>query len=77
NKDNTNQEISRGGLSSVGKVTSEDFLVALNFTEKYDWVVFNPQIGGGYTLGESHLEKDLNFEITDSYRENRDIEESD
>ncbi|WP_348225243.1 AAA family ATPase [Vibrio parahaemolyticus] len=77
NKDNTNQEISRGGLSSVGKVTSEDFLVALNFTEKYDWVVFNPQVGGGYTLGESHLEKDLNFEITDSYRENRDIEESD
>ena len=77
NTDNTNQGIAVGGLSSVGKVTSEDFLVALNFTGKYDWVVFNPQMGGGYTLGESHLEKDLNFKITDSYRKNRDIEESD
>ena len=77
NTDNTNQEIAAGGLSSVGKVTNEDVLVALNFTEKYDWVVFNPQIGGGYTLGESHLKMDLTLEITDYYKENHDIEESD
>lgn len=56
NNQKTNQSISLGNSS---KITQYDFLKSLPFSERFDWVVFNPQIGGGYIDGDSKLEQSI------------------
>jgi len=53
NTDKTNQDIM---ISRFSRVESFDFLGDLDLQGKFDLVVFNPQIGGGYEDGESNLE---------------------
>lgn len=63
NTDKTNQLIA---LETISKVTNEDFLKGLSTSERYDWVVFNPQIGGGYSDGESGLESGAEIQLSES-----------
>lgn len=78
NTEKTNQLIQ---LDSVSEVTCDDFIGVMNFNDKFDWVVLNPQYGGisNYPDGQSKLEDDKSFttEITDSYRQNQKVEDSD
>lgn len=53
---NTNETYQEIDLPNVSEVTNKDFLDKLDFENKFDWVVFNPQIGGdNYPEGESGL----------------------
>ena len=61
NIDKTNQNILIYGISQV---TKYNFLDSLPFNEKFDWVVFNPQIGGSYKDGVSALEANLEIRLS-------------
>lgn len=61
NTDKTNQAIK---LDGVSEVTQYDFLASLPFEQEFDWVVFNPQIGGSYRLGDSGLDENLQVVIS-------------
>lgn len=61
NTDKTNQAIK---LDGVSEVTQYDFLASLPFEQEFDWVVFNPQIGGSYRLGDSGLGQSIAITIS-------------
>ncbi len=47
------------------KITHYDFLEDMPYDQKFDMIIFNPQIGGNYPLGESHLENSLKVHISE------------
>ena len=62
NNDLANQSLDLGGISSI---ESYDFINAFPLKEKFDVVIFNPQIGGSHTRGESGLAQSIKTHFSD------------
>jgi hypothetical protein len=52
-------------IKNISTITNYDFLENLPFSDIFNLVIFNPQIGGSYSKGESHLEKEVEVIVSD------------